>query len=161
LIPDVRTGERKCPFSELKYIVLVSCSLSSAMNVNQIRGRPFVVLSCGDEWSPVSSCQYLLTYSTVYCRFVVAGLQASFKQFGPLRIEWPGKDGKHPRYPNRGHELPGRTCHSNHLAFSLTRLTWHRLLPSSLVQSILYWRKRLSTTHQHRSLSNWCDTNCV
>jgi len=37
----------------------------------------------------------------------VAGLQAAFKQFGPLRIEWPGKDGKHPRYPNRGHELPG------------------------------------------------------
>ena len=37
----------------------------------------------------------------------VAGLQAAFKQFGALRIEWPGKDGKHPRYPNRGHELPG------------------------------------------------------
>jgi len=36
-----------------------------------------------------------------------AGLQAAFKQFGSLRIEWPGKDGKHPRYPNRGHELPG------------------------------------------------------
>lgn len=38
---------------------------------------------------------------------MTAGLQAAFKQFGPLRIEWPGKDGKHPRYPNRGHELPG------------------------------------------------------
>ena len=47
----------------------------------------------------------------------VAGLQASFKQFGPLRIEWPGKDGKHPRYPNRGHELPGG-CHLQPICWS-------------------------------------------
>ena len=50
--------------------------------------------------TPVSS-----VYSYFLCR--VAGLQSSFRQFGPLKIEWPGKDGKHPRYPSRGKELPG------------------------------------------------------
>eukprot|EP00057_Strongylocentrotus_purpuratus_P023012 XP_011677486.1 PREDICTED: cytoplasmic polyadenylation element-binding protein 1 [Strongylocentrotus purpuratus] len=32
-----------------------------------------------------------------------AGLQASFKPFGLIRVEWPGKDGKHPRYPPKGY----------------------------------------------------------
>ncbi|XP_078576909.1 cytoplasmic polyadenylation element-binding protein 1-like isoform X1 [Branchiostoma floridae x Branchiostoma japonicum] len=27
------------------------------------------------------------------------GLQAAFKPFGPIKVEWPGKDNKHPRYP--------------------------------------------------------------
>ena len=31
-----------------------------------------------------------------------AGLQNAFKSFGPMKIEWPGKDGKHPRYLPRG-----------------------------------------------------------
>jgi len=51
--------------------------------------------------------RYFLLISIYIHVYVTAGLQAAFKQFGPLRIEWPGKDGKHPRYPNRGHELPG------------------------------------------------------
>ena len=29
-----------------------------------------------------------------------AGLQSAFKAFGSLKVEWPGKDGKHPRYPS-------------------------------------------------------------
>ncbi|ESN98974.1 hypothetical protein HELRODRAFT_66900 [Helobdella robusta] len=35
-----------------------------------------------------------------------AGLQSCFRSFGALKIEWPGKDGKHPRYPIKGKELP-------------------------------------------------------
>ena len=31
-----------------------------------------------------------------------AGLQASFRSFGPMKIEWPGKVGKVPRYPTKG-----------------------------------------------------------
>eukprot|EP00057_Strongylocentrotus_purpuratus_P007839 XP_011662313.1 PREDICTED: cytoplasmic polyadenylation element-binding protein 1-A [Strongylocentrotus purpuratus] len=34
-----------------------------------------------------------------------AGLQASFKPFGLIRVEWPGKDGKHPRYPPKAVHL--------------------------------------------------------
>ena len=36
---------------------------------------------------------------------LIAGLQSSFRTFGPMRVEWPGKDGKHPRYPSKGKEL--------------------------------------------------------
>ena len=32
----------------------------------------------------------------------LAGLQAAFQAFGPMKIEWPGRDGKHPRYPPKG-----------------------------------------------------------
>ncbi|XP_019626156.1 PREDICTED: cytoplasmic polyadenylation element-binding protein 1-like [Branchiostoma belcheri] len=31
------------------------------------------------------------------------GLQAAFKPFGPINVEWPGKDNKHPRYPPKGY----------------------------------------------------------
>ncbi len=37
-----------------------------------------------------------------FVQFVSAGLQNAFKTFGPMKIEWPGKDGKHPRYLPRG-----------------------------------------------------------
>lgn len=35
----------------------------------------------------------------------LAGLQTAFKTFGPMKIEWPGKDGRHPRYPPKGELL--------------------------------------------------------
>jgi len=73
----------------------------------------------------------LMTIINWMCMFCVAGLQAAFKQFGSLRIEWPGKDGKHPRYPNRGHELPG-DCVSSCLCFdycnSLQHNCWLRVV---------------------------------
>ena len=43
----------------------------------------------------------LITY-LLSCLFCLAGLQNAFKSFGPMKIEWPGKDGKHPRYLPRG-----------------------------------------------------------
>ena len=33
---------------------------------------------------------------------VTAGIQNAFKTFGTVRIEWPGKDGRHPRCPPKG-----------------------------------------------------------
>ena len=32
---------------------------------------------------------------------IAAGLERCFKPFGPVRVEWPGKDGKHPRFGSK------------------------------------------------------------
>lgn len=43
-----------------------------------------------------------------------ASLINTFSGYGPLTVEWPGKDGKHPRCPPKGnvakgnHELVGK-----------------------------------------------------
>ena len=65
--------------------------------------------------------------------FLTVGLQSAFRTFGPMKIEWPGKDGKHPRYPTKGKELPGEgychfllsNCHLNlsYLYYKLTVFT--------------------------------------
>ncbi|XP_071501594.1 cytoplasmic polyadenylation element-binding protein 1-like, partial [Diadema antillarum] len=47
--------------------------------------------------NPIYSCKVFL--GGVPWDITEAGLQASFKPFGMIRVEWPGKDGKHPRYP--------------------------------------------------------------
>jgi cytoplasmic polyadenylation element-binding protein len=54
--------------------------------------------------SPAYSCKVFL--GGVPWDITEAGLQGSFRTFGPMHIEWPGKDGKHPRYPTKGKELP-------------------------------------------------------
>ena len=33
---------------------------------------------------------------------LLVGLQQAFKTFGSIKVEWPGKDGKHPRYSPKG-----------------------------------------------------------
>lgn len=33
---------------------------------------------------------------------VAVEIHTSFKMFGNVKIEWPGKDMKHPRYPPKG-----------------------------------------------------------
>ncbi|XP_054752138.2 cytoplasmic polyadenylation element-binding protein 1-like [Lytechinus pictus] len=50
--------------------------------------------------NPTYSCKVFL--GGVPWDITEAGLQASFKPFGLIRVEWPGKDGKHPRYPPKG-----------------------------------------------------------
>lgn len=41
-------------------------------------------------------------------RFVAAGLVNTFSAYGPLTVEWPGKDGKHPRCPPKGNVAKGK-----------------------------------------------------
>ena len=41
-------------------------------------------------------------HQVTYSLFSLVGLQNSFKAFGPMKIEWPGKEGKHPRCPTKG-----------------------------------------------------------
>lgn len=40
--------------------------------------------------------------------FVAAGLVNTFSAYGPLTVEWPGKDGKHPRCPPKGNVAKGK-----------------------------------------------------
>lgn len=39
---------------------------------------------------------------------VTAGLVNTFSAYGPLSVEWPGKDGKHPRCPPKGNVAKGK-----------------------------------------------------
>ncbi len=40
--------------------------------------------------------------NTLFFCLSVASLLNTFSVFGPLKVEWPGKDGKHPRCPPQG-----------------------------------------------------------
>ncbi|XP_070536883.1 cytoplasmic polyadenylation element-binding protein 1-like isoform X1 [Ptychodera flava] len=51
--------------------------------------------------NPTYSCKVFL--GGVPWDITEAGLQNAFKPFGNVKIEWPGKDGKHPRYPPKGY----------------------------------------------------------
>lgn len=37
-----------------------------------------------------------------------ASLINTFSGYGPLTVEWPGKDGKHPRCPPKGNVAKGK-----------------------------------------------------
>ena len=58
--------------------------------------RCMIVFKCSLEYFPEISIEGIMPLC------VVAGLQNAFKAFGPVKIEWPGRDGKHPRYPPKG-----------------------------------------------------------
>lgn len=45
----------------------------------------------------------------LYC-LAPAGLNNTFSSFGPLTVEWPGKDGKHPRCPPKGNMPKGNAA---------------------------------------------------
>ncbi|KAK2150887.1 hypothetical protein LSH36_384g05005, partial [Paralvinella palmiformis] len=49
--------------------------------------------------NPTYSCKVFL--GGVPWDITEVGLQNSFKAFGPMKIEWPGKEGKHPRCPTK------------------------------------------------------------
>nr|AAI63653.1 ZOR-2 [Danio rerio]AAI63656.1 ZOR-2 [Danio rerio] len=51
--------------------------------------------------TPVYSCKVFL--GGVPWDITEASLQSTFSVFGPLKVEWPGKDGKHPRCPPQGY----------------------------------------------------------
>ncbi|KAG8145004.1 hypothetical protein E2320_013388 [Naja naja] len=51
--------------------------------------------------NPVYSCKVFL--GGVPWDITEAGLISSFRVFGSLRVEWPGKDNKHPRCPPKGY----------------------------------------------------------
>ncbi|XP_063044029.1 cytoplasmic polyadenylation element-binding protein 1 isoform X2 [Engraulis encrasicolus] len=51
--------------------------------------------------NPVYSCKVFL--GGVPWDITEAGLNNTFSGFGPLSVEWPGKDGKHPRCPPKGY----------------------------------------------------------
>lgn len=51
------------------------------------------------------------------CFSFLAGLNNTFSSFGPLTVEWPGKDGKHPRCPPKGNMPKGKAA-VGHFIFS-------------------------------------------
>ncbi|XP_034988009.2 cytoplasmic polyadenylation element-binding protein 1 isoform X1 [Zootoca vivipara] len=51
--------------------------------------------------NPIYSCKVFL--GGVPWDITEAGLISTFRVFGSLRVEWPGKDSKHPRYPPKGY----------------------------------------------------------
>ncbi|KAG8516384.1 Cytoplasmic polyadenylation element-binding protein 1, partial [Galemys pyrenaicus] len=51
--------------------------------------------------NPVYSCKVFL--GGVPWDITEAGLVSTFRVFGSLSVEWPGKDGKHPRCPPKGY----------------------------------------------------------
>uniref|UniRef100_A0A8C1ITG0 Cytoplasmic polyadenylation element binding protein 1a n=1 Tax=Cyprinus carpio TaxID=7962 RepID=A0A8C1ITG0_CYPCA len=51
--------------------------------------------------NPVYSCKVFL--GGVPWDITEASLLSTFSVFGPLKVEWPGKDGKHPRCPPQGY----------------------------------------------------------
>ena len=56
-----------------------------------------------------------ILYCAVACIIVLTvGLQNAFKAFGPVKIEWPGRDGKHPRYPPKGMSALSSLCSGTH-----------------------------------------------
>ncbi|XP_070256559.1 cytoplasmic polyadenylation element-binding protein 1 isoform X1 [Myotis yumanensis] len=55
--------------------------------------------------SPVYSCKVFL--GGVPWDITEAGLVNTFRVFGSLSVEWPGKDGKHPRCPPKGNMPKG------------------------------------------------------
>lgn len=44
---------------------------------------------------------------TILSYLFAAGLVNTFRVFGSLSVEWPGKDGKHPRCPPKGNMPKG------------------------------------------------------
>lgn len=50
---------------------------------------------------PLYSCKVFL--GGVPWDITESGLIATFSSYGPLNVEWPGKDGKHPRSPPKGY----------------------------------------------------------
>lgn len=49
------------------------------------------------------SCEVPIPITTKPCAFVIiASFHLTFKPYGLVRVEWPGKDTKGPRYPLRG-----------------------------------------------------------
>ncbi|KAJ0056745.1 hypothetical protein NL108_014177, partial [Boleophthalmus pectinirostris] len=50
---------------------------------------------------PLYSCKVFL--GGVPWDITESGLIATFSSYGPLSVEWPGKDGKHPRCPPKGY----------------------------------------------------------
>uniref|UniRef100_A0A8C2GZL1 Cytoplasmic polyadenylation element binding protein 1b n=1 Tax=Cyprinus carpio TaxID=7962 RepID=A0A8C2GZL1_CYPCA len=55
--------------------------------------------------NPIYSCKVFL--GGVPWDITEAGLINTFKCYGPLSVEWPGKDGKHPRCPPKGNMPKG------------------------------------------------------
>lgn len=54
---------------------------------------------------PLYSCKVFL--GGVPWDITESGLIATFSSYGPLNVEWPGKDGKHPRSPPKGNVAKG------------------------------------------------------
>ena len=51
--------------------------------------------------------QKAASVSAMLFRLFAAGLVNTFRVFGSLSVEWPGKDGKHPRCPPKGNMPKG------------------------------------------------------
>lgn len=75
-------------------------------------------------WSLIGPCDVLTP---------AASLINTFSGYGPLTVEWPGKDGKHPRCPPKGNVAKGN----------------HELVGKfySLFFVVLVWRRRHSGEH--------------
>ncbi|KAB1257230.1 Cytoplasmic polyadenylation element-binding protein 1 [Camelus dromedarius] len=82
-------------------IFLTPVSLSSTKAVNEATCTWSGQLPPRNYKNPIYSCKVFL--GGVPWDITEAGLVNTFRVFGSLSVEWPGKDGKHPRCPPKGY----------------------------------------------------------
>lgn len=67
-------------------------------------------MSLGEHWWPYVAAflgRMVAPVCAILFHLVAAGLVNTFRVFGSLSVEWPGKDGKHPRCPPKGNTPKG------------------------------------------------------
>ena len=84
--------------------VAYSCHLrpkvNSELSVKEDEPKRILVALC----LPGEDC---VSVSAILFHLFAAGLVNTFRVFGSLSVEWPGKDGKHPRCPPKGNMPKG------------------------------------------------------
>ncbi|XP_071789324.1 uncharacterized protein [Asterias amurensis] len=110
MVPQHPLGDQRWPGVDSLLSTLASdpCSIERLARLNR-QAASMCEATC--TWSgvlpprnyknPVYSCKVFL--GGVPWDITEAGLQSCFKPFGNVRVEWPGKDGKHPKYPPKGY----------------------------------------------------------
>lgn len=63
-------------------------------------------------------------FHQTHSSFISAGLINTFSGYGPLTVEWPGKDGKHPRCPPKGNVAKGNNRLVGYFFFFMAS-GWH------------------------------------
>jgi len=78
----------------------IHCPFHKRCIRNTLALTSFFFIWCKCEKAPLLFCIMFLN-TLLFC-LSVASLLNTFSVFGPLKVEWPGKDGKHPRCPPQG-----------------------------------------------------------
>ncbi|XP_064623721.1 cytoplasmic polyadenylation element-binding protein 1-like [Lineus longissimus] len=106
--PDIMTGRA---VTDVNQLFMTDSDPSSIERAAKLYRSAATIFEATCTWSghlpprlykkePVYSCKVFL--GGVPWDVTEIGLQKCFKPFGPVKIEWPGKDGKHPRFATKG-----------------------------------------------------------